>query len=196
MNYHTYNTPAFIISSLPAGESSRYIYIFTKDLGLVGAHAQNTRHVNSKLRYALDVPAMSQVSLVRGRNMWRLVSAVPEKRYISLFEDSPEKVKLCIQVFLLIKKLVAGEESNHTLFFTISSFLDFLENSSEQVDIKNIESIALLRILHILGYIPENELTIKFARHNDWSIDIVDSMTHWRKEAVKIINESLSATGL
>ena len=69
MSYHTYNTEGLILEAKPIGETSQYVYVFTRELGLVGAHAQNTRHITSKLRYALDAPARSTVSLVRGKHV-------------------------------------------------------------------------------------------------------------------------------
>lgn len=201
MSYHIYNTPGFILAATPAGEASRYVYIFTRELGLVGAHAQNTRHVSSKLRYSLDAPARSVVSLVRGRNMWRLTSAVPEKRFAGIFASDPEKLQLCTRVFSLLKKLLAGEEANEPLFTILAEFLNFLEENfnndvSKTIDLKNAETILLLRVLHLLGYVPENELTKRFAIGQEWSAEILSAMNPQRKEAVAIINESLKETGL
>lgn len=210
MNYHTYNTLGLVLGSAPSGEASRYVYVFTKDLGLVGAHAQNARNINSKLRYALDAPARSQVSLVRGKNMWRLVSAIPDKRFYSVFRENPEKQQLCARTFSLIKKLLAGEESNPELFSAINEFLDFVamegksrvggdlvgERNDACLDLKDIEAILVLRILHFLGYIPENDLTRQFAHSAGWNSEIVSAMTPRRREAIRIINESMRETGL
>ncbi len=197
MAYHTYNTPGLILGSTPSGEASRYVYIFTKDLGLVGAHAQNTRHVSSKLRYALDAPARSQVSLVRGKNMWRLISAVPDKRFYSVFGEDTERMMLCTRTFSLIKKLLAGEEAHPELFDVVNDFLDFIQNPEPaSVDLKDAEAVLVLRILHSLGYIPENDLAKQFARGTEWNPEIISAMAPYRKEAIKIINESLRATGL
>ncbi|MEK7390557.1 MAG: recombination protein O N-terminal domain-containing protein [Patescibacteria group bacterium] len=195
LHYHTYNTLGLILGSAPSGEASRYVYVFTKDLGLVGAHAQNTRNINSKLRYALDAPARSHVSLVRGKNMWRLISAVPDKRFYSVFKENPEKQRLCARTFSLIKKLLAGEEANPELFAVVNEFLDFIEKE-EQNTLKDVEAILVLRILHYLGYIPGNDLTRQFAHSTGWNSEIISAMAPRRKEAVKIINESLRETGL
>lgn len=201
-HYHTYNTTGLVLGGTPSGESSRYIYIFTRDLGLVGVHGQNTRSVSSKLRYALDAPARSQVSLVRGKNTWRLVSATPDKRFFSVFEGQPEKLALCTRVFLVLKKLLAGEESNPELFSLVNTFLDFLMSDMTDLvgesigDLKDIEAILMLRILHTLGYIPDSPLAVQFARGTEWNSEIISAMTPHRKEAVRVINESLKATDL
>lgn len=184
------------MNALPAGETSQYVYIFTKDLGLVGAHAQNTRNINSKLRYALNVPAKSHVSLVRGKNVWRLISAIPDKQLYIIFKNSPEKLKVCANVFSLLKKLLAGEEANPELFSLVDSFLIFLQTDLSDEEIKNAETIFLIRMLSILGYMPDNDIVREFAFGDDWNTEIIMKITSLRKEAVKIINESLRATDL
>ncbi len=174
------------------------MFIFTRDLGLVGAHAQSTRRVDSKLRYALDAPSRSTVSLVRGKNMWRLKSAVPDKRFYSVFKENQEKFKLCTRTFSLLKKLLAGEEANAPLFDLVNNFLDFLEEKeiTDVNDFKNLETIIMLRILYVLGYVPENDLTRQFAHSTEWTMEIIKAIEPQRKEAVVIINESLRASEL
>lgn len=202
MHYHTYNTLGLILGSSPSGESSRYLYIFTKELGLVGVHGQNIRSVNSKLRYALDAPARSYVSLVRGKNMWRLVSATPDKRFFSVFENQPEKLALCVRIFSVLKKLLAGEETNQELFLLVNNFLDFLMSDMTDLvgesigDLRDIEAILMLRILHRLGYVPTSTIAEQFAYGTEWNAEIVSAMTPHRKEAIKIINASLNASDL
>lgn len=199
MSHHVYNTTGLILDKLPSGETSDFVYVFTRDLGLVGAHAQNTRSVKSKLRYAIDAPARSTVSLVRGKNKWRLISAIPDKSYFVTFRNNPEKQKLCAQTLYLIKKLLAGEEPNQELFQVVNEGLDFLDTgiSTDIPDqIRNFEAILILRILHILGYIPETETLKPFYMSTDWDAELVTSFTPARKDAVKIINESLQASGL
>lgn len=200
MHYHTYNTPGLILGGLPAGESSRFIYVFTRDLGLVGAHAQNTRNINSKLRYALDSFSRAEVSLVRGKSKWRLISAVPEKSFYTIFKNEPEKQKLAAQVLTLVKKLVAGEEPNVELFEMVNEFLEFLASANfspaTTEDLKNAETVLLIRLLNMLGYMPDTENLKKFTVSTVWSREVVSSVLPVRREAIKIINDSLRATGL
>ncbi|HLP44074.1 MAG TPA: recombination protein O N-terminal domain-containing protein [Candidatus Nanoarchaeia archaeon] len=199
MSHHVYNTTGLILDKIAAGETSDFVYVFTRDLGLVGAHAQGTRSMKSKIRYAIDAPARSTVSLVRGKNKWRLISAVPEKSYFATFRNDPEKQKLCAQTLYLIKKLLAGEDPNQELFQIVNDGLDFLDTgiSTDIPDqIRNFEAILILRILHILGYIPETETLKPFYMSIDWDVELVMSLAPVRKEAVRVINDSLQATGL
>ncbi len=195
MFYHTHNTEAFVLTALPSGESSKYVYLFTKDLGLVGAHAQGVRDVKSKLRYALDNLSYSRVSLVRGKNSWRLTNAVPHKNFFLEFRDDQPKLILCANTLALIKKLVAGEEKNHKLFEILDSGFSFLERERLSSDnIKNVEAIFMLRILDNLGYLGDEAVLEQFVLGDAWSHEMLVEMERERRNAVFAINKSLEAS--
>lgn len=197
MFHHTYNTEGFILGSVPAKDSSRYIYIFTKDIGLVGAHAQNARSLKSKLRYALDDFSFSKISLVKGKNSWRITGATPEKRFYSVFSGKRDKLILCANILSSIRTLVAGEEKNPELFSIVHSGLSFIENEDlSNALLGNVEAIFMLRILNNLGYFGGEENLREFAQGNEWSKELVESMTPFRKEAVKVVNRALHETHL
>lgn len=122
---------------------------------------------------------------------------MPDKGFYSLFKDNQEKRLLCARIFSLLKKLLAGEEANAPLFGLVDSFLEFLQiNEFSDEEIRNAETVLILRVLHLLGYIPKNEVSRNFAQNMEWNMEIVTAMAPYRKDAVKMINESLRATGL
>lgn len=197
MFHHTYNTEAFVLGSLPAKESSRYIYLFTKEIGLIGAHAQNVRSLESKLRYALDDLSFSNISLVKGKNVWRITGATPLKRFYSIFTGKREKLILCAQILSVIRAMVTGEEKNPELFFIIQKGFEFIENGDfSNAELLNIETILMLRIMNNLGYFGVNEKLRKFVENNNWSKDFVSKMSVHRKEAISAINQALKESHL
>ncbi len=199
MSHHVYNTAGLILDTTDTGETSHYVSIFTRDLGLVGARAQNTRSVKSKLRYALDAPARSTVSLIRGKHTWKLISAIPDKSFFAVFRGNEQKQIISARVFFLIKRLLAGEESNKELFDVVNTGLDFLERGIPEADAeqtRNFEAVIILRILHILGYVPERDDLKSFYGTTDWNTDMVQALGLKRREAIQVINESLKETGL
>jgi len=198
MLYHTYNTEAFILGGMPTGESSRFIFLFTKDLGLVGARAQNARGYASKLRYSLSDLSLSKVSLVRGKNAWRLTNAAPQKNLFSKFRHRPEVLLLSTRILATIKMLVAGEEANPDLYETLDKSFLFLETEVTLTNdgVKNVEAILMLRILNNLGYFGNHSDLGVFVVDNSWSCDLVDLMQKNRIKAVSVINSSLKASNL
>lgn len=200
MFYHTYNTEAFVLGSRPSGEASRYVYLFTRDLGLVGAHAQGARSLKSKMRYALEPLSHSKVSLVRGKKSWKLTGAAPDKIFFLKFaggREEREKLALCANTFALIRKLVTGEEKNPELFEILDAGFSFLECADlKSEDIKNTEAILMLRILNNLGYFGGSQALDVFVKESGWSAELLIEMSATRRSAISIINKSLEASHL
>ncbi len=83
--HHIYNTEGFVIGGTNVGEANKLLKIFTKDFGMITGSAQGIRHLKSKLRYSLQDFSYSSVSLVKGKEMWRVVNAErKENLFISL----------------------------------------------------------------------------------------------------------------
>lgn len=197
MFYHTYNTEAFILGSRPSGEASKYIYLFTRELGLIGAHAQGSRQLKSKLRYALDDLSHSKISLVKGKNSWKLTNAAPHKNLFSQFKSEPAKLRLAANALALIKKLVAGEEKNAKLFEILEQGFAFLEqNNLSEEDVQNAEAIFMLRILNNLGYFGASKTLENFAYTDAWNQALLQEMSRERRNAIFVINKSLEASHL
>jgi len=203
MHYHIYNTEAIIIGGRAVSESSRLIYLFTKDLGLVVARAQNARALTSKLRYALDDFSISRVSLVRGKNNWRLTNALPEKNLYKNFQRAPESRLVFAKAISALRSLVAGEEANGALYEIVLKVADFIESSEvlnlpekRSENAKDIEVILMLRLLNNLGYFGDHKTFGQFVADNIWSEAMIQAVRPRRSEAVSVINKSLQAAGM
>jgi len=75
VSYHIYTTRGIVLSERPVREADRIYTIITRDLGLVQATALGVRKEASKLRGALEPFVLSKISLVRGKEHWRITSA-------------------------------------------------------------------------------------------------------------------------
>src|SRR3954464_15134396 len=101
MAHHIYTTPGFIIHSAPQSESGKYFLVFTRDLGMVGATAQGVRLSQSKLRYYTQDYSFSLFSLVRGKDVWRMVGA---KEIEGVGEVREENKKLWVRILTLLRR--------------------------------------------------------------------------------------------
>ncbi|MDD5318714.1 MAG: recombination protein O N-terminal domain-containing protein, partial [Candidatus Pacebacteria bacterium] len=166
MSHHIYQTDGFILKSREAKDANRFYQIFTRDLGLIGASAQGVRLLKSKLRYSLHSFAYSHLSLVRGREVWRITSA---GRIENIYKDlgpetpQPERFLLVERIFSLLDRLLTGEEKNEPLFEAVLGLINFLKIDEAKVDkvdsalfsadeLRSIETISVMRILYFLGY--------------------------------------------
>ena len=124
--HHIYHTEGIILGSRSYGEAGKYYYIFTRDLGMIHASAQGVRKMSSKLRYILQDYSYVKVDLVKGKDFWRVTSASKTNLLENLCTKK-EAYLVFVNVAKLLKKLLAGEESNVNLFNDLLNGLSMLE---------------------------------------------------------------------
>lgn len=146
MSYQIYTTKGIVLSERPIREADRIYSILTRDFGLIRARALGVRKESSKLRGNLEPVSVASVSLVRGREHWRLTSA----ELVRNISFTP----FFARPLILLEKLVQGESASHELFDTVEEHLAFgvLNEESE------IRFVA--GILFRLGYLKEADLTL------------------------------------
>ncbi len=127
MSHHIYQTDGFILKGREAKDANRFFTIFTKDLGLIGASAQGVRLLKSKLRYSLQDFSLVHLSLVRGREVWRITSAGKIDDISKI-----ENFSVVARIFSLLDRLLAGEEKNADLFDFVLSFILFIKKIAYQ----------------------------------------------------------------
>jgi DNA repair protein RecO len=196
MAHHIYTTDAFILESQLSGEADRYFTLFTKDFGLIRATARGVRLAKSKLRYSLQELSRSRISLVRGKEVWRITSARIEENLFSKYRNQKPVLYLIAQISTLIKRLVGGEEKNEPLFMIVSDVISFLESKTfSDQELKYVEIIAVLRILHNLGYLRNTSELQPFV-HSGWSDALLSELEPHKNFALREINTSLRETQL
>lgn len=193
--HHIYTTKAIIIKSAPVGEANKYYFLLTEDLGFIRASAQSVRSDKSKLKGHLQDFCMVSISLVKGKDIWRITSV--ETIECGNFLKETNKLIAIKNIFSLLLRLLHGEEKNETLFNSVESFYNFLlKNKLVLQDIKNLETITVLRILYHLGYFKKNFELIDFVKDNELSMKILKSFESNRKIAIADINDALNETHL
>jgi DNA repair protein RecO len=197
MSHTIHTTDGFILKSLSFGEANKYFFIFTAEFGLIKAAAQGIRHLKSKLRYSLEDLSFGQVSVVRGREIWRITSA--EKKLIL---KGNKEILLLSRVFSLLLRLLHGEEKNSILFDYLKEALNFLidykKESEEQEEFvfSSFECILALRILSALGYIGKLADFDQFTKSVYFTPELILAMSSLKSKAIMEINKSLQETHL
>jgi DNA repair protein RecO len=195
--HHTYRTEGIVLGSAPRGEGSRNLALFTEELGLVYAAARSVRETRSKLRFHLQDYSLTDLSLVRGREVWRLTNAAELSSVTRLWGTSPEFLRTIVRVTSLLQRLLHGEERNRYLFDSLKSlFLLFHGGMCVTDDIVNGEYITVLRILHSLGYLEERREFSHFLASTALEKPLYQSMQNHHTSTVRAINASLKASNL
>jgi len=191
--HHIYHTEGIILSSGNYGETGKYYAIFTRDLGMIYASAQGVRKMSSKLRFVLQDFSYIKVDLVKGKDFWRITSASKTNKLQNL--SRPEIFGVFVNISKLLKRLLAGEDPNETLFIDLLNGLSILEKSKTKDELRNVEAIIVLRILNNLGYIGGNEILKDFIR-SPFEEDLIFKISESRAKILHQINKALKETHL
>jgi recombinational DNA repair protein (RecF pathway) len=163
MAIEKYTTECIVVESFDNGENDRVYKVFTRDFGMITAHAKSIRKLESKLRAHILPRTISLVTLVQGKEVWRLVGA--ETVYIQ--KDSIEEVTL------LIKRFIRGEGAHKALYDRLMQFLKV----SSQYEIKMSRMLLYYIILVELGYADARVIGAKdLKEYVSWGIG--DLFTH------------------
>lgn len=195
MSHHIYHTRGVILASNAVGESNRFYKIFTEELGLVGGSAQSVREGKSKLRYTLQDFSIVNVDLVRGKEVWRIVSAGTH-RPLDVIKNDHARLKLFASYCALLSRLLHGEGRDQELFDEIVMVIDFLEGETLPQELTlSFETLATLRVLEHLGYV-DTEGYENFLNRDEYSIGILEDFEKIRPIVLHKINEALNASHL
>lgn len=192
--HHIYHTEGIILDSRNFGEAGRYYSIFTRDLGMIFASAQGVRKMSSKLRFVLQDFAYIKIDLVKGKDIWRVTSASKTNELENL-SRKPEILKVLVNISRLLKRLLAGEETNPDLFADLLAGFSVLEKAKEFSEIHNIEAIIVLRMLNNLGYIGGGDAFSGFT-NSPFEKDLIFEAGKSRLKILNEINKALRETHL
>lgn len=191
-----YHTEGIILSSIDVGESNRFLFILTKDLGLLGVVAQGVRELKSKLRYSLNTLSHTYIDLVRGKEVWRATNTQSLHSFSSL-TNNKEKIALYVRLSYLLRRLMPGESAHERLFEEFLSGIGFLEREEMSIEeLRSFEALAVLRILSELGYWGETKKFEEFLDKTIWSHEELLRFSQVRVEANKYINHALKESHL
>lgn len=191
--HHIHHTEAYVLGSSPKGEDSKILRLYTRELGLVYAHAQGVRKLSSKLRFTLQDFSLAAVDLVRGKEVWRVTTASPIHAYASIRRNRASETILA-RVHSLLVRLVTGEEANDEIYDILGRTYDLLEKPGHTPEeYRALELLSVARILIALGYLSRG------AVEEELFADAVPtSFTEpaFQHKMIREINQALAATQL
>ena len=157
---HTiYHTDAFVLKVLPSGEANARVWLFTRDMGLIVASVQGVRKAGAKLMSSLIEYSYIRVDLVKGREVWRLISASMLQQIVADIQN-PIYRRPFVRSISFVDRLVVGEGMEHIdLFLHLGILGDFLQQASV-ISPEVVDTLSLWKIATMLGYIavePEDE---------------------------------------
>ena len=190
--YSILTTHGFIINSRPYGEAGKILSIFTRDLGLITTVAQGIRLEKSKLKAFTQNYSFGTFSFVKGKEFRRLTGAD------TLGKSCWPNKKLMAKLAAILHRLLHGEESHKELFENILACALFSSNNLElnKERMLTLESLTVIRILHCLGYVGNDENLKGSVGSNEISIVLLDDLAGRRVEINRHINKALRESHL
>jgi DNA repair protein RecO len=186
-------TDCFILKSSPSGEANKQIDLFTEEFGLIRATAQGLRYLKSKLRYSLTDFSYARVSLVRGKEFWRIITAA--KKGDIFFEiESAEGKESLYRIFAMLRRLLQGEDSHPQLFKLVYEMFKAVDGHHPHI--AAIEELTVLRILFLLGYVKDDVALRSFVETSELDDALIEKSVASRKTIVSEINRALNASNL
>ncbi|MDP4020856.1 MAG: DNA repair protein RecO [Candidatus Adlerbacteria bacterium] len=189
-----YVCEGIVLGKRGVGEANVLVFILTRDLGLVRAHARSARAEHSKLRYGLEPLTRARFSFVRGKNEWKLTGAEAVSRI--LLRGGSSHAGQVGRVAKLLLRLIPGEEIAPALYQSVREGLEVLARAQSDKEAQSVESVLVLKILFHLGYLPHTEELKGFIDADFFALELAEEAARSRALLLKTINESLQATGL
>jgi DNA repair protein RecO len=195
MAYHLYTVQGLVVRLDTTGEHSRRVSIFTDELGLIRAHVQAARGSASKLKMHIQYLTLGSFTVVRGKNGYRLIGARSEQQLFYILPEV-ERQQVVARIAALVERLMVDDHPEPTIFSIIQSLLVCLQDHSLSIaDLRSLETLTVLNILHTLGYIG-HQPTFEHFLQPTFSCEVVTSFTPHITDAVRSINTALRSSGL
>lgn len=155
MSYVTYTTEALVCGSYEQNIADKSFLLFTREAGMLFATARSVRSENSKQRYALQEFSQIRVSLIKGKQGWRIGSVEAIKNDFSNVTTREARASI-IRLYKLLRRFIRGEEASVSLYDFVVAALEKI--SDETSNRKLLEPYIHCQILLLLGYVDYQQL--------------------------------------
>ena len=182
MAYATYITEALVCGMYDSRNADRSFLLFTREAGMVYAHARSVREERSKQRYALQECSHARITLIRGKSGWKIAGTEPIQNLYTVAESRESRAFLR-NVILLLKRVVHGETVNEKIFDDVVESCVYATLHASPT----LEHILSLRILHALGYIapvPEFSAVLHCPMLDTYTVRFTESEERKCREAI------------
>lgn len=147
MSIEKYTTEAFILKEYEQGESDMVYKMWTREFGIVFVLARSIRKVHAKLRMMTKKHDFLSVTLVRGKDVWRLVGV----EELSGMDNEKSSLEIKKNIAEIVDKFIEEKKSYKKLFDKLKSLLA-LENLNFKINKLKIRILIYYLVLVDTGY--------------------------------------------
>lgn len=186
---HKYLTPAVVIARTPSGEANLSVALLTREFGIVYARAQGARKPGAKMAAGLQTLAEAEVTLLRGKDGWRLAGTILTEDWAHALGKSARE--RAARTLALADRLVRGESGDPALYLIATRYLRALKELPADLH-DGAETLAALRLLATLGL----DTGEGYGDELDFSAEAAERAQADRSALVSRINRGIAASGL
>ena len=198
-----YHTDAIVIKSTSVGEANKRVWLFTREFGYIMALVQGVRKSGAKLQSHISDYSVIHADLVKGRAVWRLVSARMLENPLTSNTRSPF-ARGYVRTLAAIDRFLVGDGADEKVFAHLRDCARFVmeqgsaglgAGESASFAQKGFDTISLWRLLAMLGHVavePEDErlATVPIAE----ALALADEKTI--KRLIAAVNEAIEQSQL
>ena len=138
--------------SFDQNTSDKSFLLFTRDAGMLYATARSVREEVSKQRNALQDFSRIRVSLIKGKQGWRVGSVEAEHNDFSAAKDREVRGSVVL-IYRLLRRFIRGEEASADLYDFIIHALDTI--AQPQPNRRILDLYIQIHIMSLLGYVDQ-----------------------------------------
>lgn len=157
MSIEKYTTEAFILKEYERDENDLVYKVWTRDFGIIFVLARSIRKINAKLRMNAKKHDFLNITIVKGKDIYRLTG----------IEESKENIQNS-NYYLEIKSIIAEsvnrfleEKKTYKKLFEKLKFLILKDNNLPIVDINKIKILIYYLVLVDTGYADAKIIGVK-----------------------------------
>jgi recombinational DNA repair protein (RecF pathway) len=185
------HTDAFVLKSIESGEANKRVWLFTREFGLIVATVQGVRKAGAKLRSHITDYCYIHADIIKGRDVWRLVSAqIQENPFVGDYDKL--RARSYIRALSLVQRFCIEEGVEPELFAHLYAVMNTLTIPSTNAPF--FDTVVLWKILVLLGYLELTEdLQELFTIDLSEIVDLPDSVA---KRLIKDVTDAIHRTQL
>lgn len=146
MAIEKYTTEAFILRDYPAYEADMNYKVWTKDFGIIYISARSIRKTNAKLRMQTKKHNFLNMTIVKGKDIWRLVG-------IEEIPNQTDNQKYFLEaktiVAEVINRFVEEKKTYKKLFEKLKTVIF---SGTKELEIKKLKLLIYYLVLVDTGY--------------------------------------------
>ncbi len=150
----TYKSKVIVLDRKPFREHDARATVYSLEKGIMDFVVRGAKKIESKLSGHLEPFCLSNIMIVRGRQLDYIGSAATENAFINLKGDF-DKINCAGEAVRVFKKIVKNNEPDEKLFCLLNDFFNIL--NSRLPLIANYElfiNFFILKLMVCLGYMP------------------------------------------